>query len=347
MEYWLHRITGGDNAFPLASALFKRESDPYISIGWSDFSNEEFLDSFRSGDDEFNKVFMDRWKYYPKNRFNLWRFVNSMRQGDYVVVPLPYEFTVCEILDNEVITNESIDESLLVDWQGKPLKKVKNEDGVYVIQNSDGKKVDLGFYRRVKIIQAKIPRRGYADQKLYSRMKIRLTNSHITDIKESVETAITRYREGQPIELRTSILKDTRVQVLDLVRKLYNETSFEELVGNYLKAIGADYVWKPNPSGTPTEAGDADRIGHFDKLRVDVMVQAKKHNAKTDAWAIEQIKAYKQNHPTDGTTILWVVSTCDDFSEEAKKMAAEENVRLINGLDFVDMLLDAGLENIA
>ena len=347
MNYWLHRITGGDYALPLASALFNRSNDPYLSIGWCDFSNEKFLCTIRQREESvFNKMFMEEWGYYPRNRYNLWRFVNSMQAGDYVVVPQANEFTVCKLLDDIIFTNESIDDGLLVDWSGHHLKKELDEYGVYRLFNEYGNQVDLGYYRRIEIVQAGIPRRGYVNQDLYSRMKIRQTNAWITDLKESVETSIARYKENQPIELRTSILKNTRETVLKLIRELYNDTSFEELVGKYLEAIGADNVWKPNPTETPTEQGDADRIGQFYKLKVDIMVQAKKHTNQTNSWAIEQIKAYKQNHPSDGTTILWVISTCDDYCEDAKKLAAEENVRLINGLEFVDMLLDAGLENI-
>ena len=44
MNYWLHRITGGDNAIPLSEELFKKG---YISIGWSDFSDEADLNTIR------------------------------------------------------------------------------------------------------------------------------------------------------------------------------------------------------------------------------------------------------------------------------------------------------------
>ena len=46
MNYWLHRITGGENAWPLSVGLFKKgygSEQGYISIGWSDFATEEYL----------------------------------------------------------------------------------------------------------------------------------------------------------------------------------------------------------------------------------------------------------------------------------------------------------------
>ena len=82
MNYWLHRITGGDNAIPLSEELFKKG---YISIGWSDFSDEADLNTIRSGWTPFETLFAN-WNPIPRNRYNLWRFVNEMKPGDIVVV---------------------------------------------------------------------------------------------------------------------------------------------------------------------------------------------------------------------------------------------------------------------
>ena len=46
------------------------------------------------------------------------------------------------------------------------------------------------------------------------------------------------------------------------------------------------------------------------------------------------------------TYIPWVVSTCRDYTEEAKTNALNINIRLINGMDFAKMLLEQGLYNI-
>jgi hypothetical protein len=41
-----------------------------------------------------------------------------------------------------------------------------------------------------------------------------------------------------------------------------------------------------------------------------------------------------------------VISCCEEFSEDCINLANENNVRLINGLDFAEMILDVGLENL-
>ncbi len=338
MNYWLHRITGGDYALPVSSELYTKE---YLSIGWCDFSNEYFLKAIKSGETAFNQMYMVEWGYLPRNRYNLWRFINSMKPGDYVIVPQYRSFSVCQIADDVIYTNESIDEGLLIDWNGDKLSR----DDQFRIWNKDGKQVDLGFYRRIRFVARDIPR-DYANQDLYSRMKIRQTNAHISDLGKSVEEAIDRFINKRPIQLRASILESTGDTVLNLIRKLYNHDRFEDLVEKYLYSIGADRVGKPSKNESPTDDGDADRVGYFDKLGVAIMVQAKKHTDKTDSWAVEQIKAYRQNHSNDDATILWVISTCDDYSEEAKRLAQEYHVVLINGKEFVEMLLDTGLKDL-
>ena len=54
----------------------------------------------------------------------------------------------------------------------------------------------------------------------------------------------------------------------------------------------------------------------------------------------------KQNNRDEITYIPWVISTADVFSPEAKKLAEESGVRLINGDSFIRMILNVGLDGI-
>ena len=131
-----------------------------------------------------------------------------------------------------------------------------------------------------------------------------------------------------------------------LIEKFTNDIRFENLVGWYLKSLGAR-VDTPSKNESKTEDGDADKVGYFDSIKTAIMVQVKKHEGMTDDWAVQQIKAYKTNHNYgDYHTQMWVISTCEEFSKEAKSMAEEEEVRLINGIEFAKMILDAGLEGL-
>ena len=339
MNYYLHRISGGENALPLAQALFKKG---YLSIGFCDFSEDCYLAKIRGGQSEFDQMFVEKWKSCPRNRWNLWRFVNEMQPGDIVVVPSPYTFTICEIADNDVFTNESIDPALLVDIDGETIHK----EGDYLYY--DNKRiVDLGFYRKIKFVGANdIPRDKFAAQDLYSRMKIRQTNANITDIGESVEAARRAFRNNKPINLKENILDSTFKIVLEKIQALGNDVKFEQLVEWYLKTLGAR-VETPSKNESPTSEGDADKVGYFDNLGFAIMVQVKKHEGTTDSWAIDQIEAYKKNHNFgEYATALWVISSCEKFSDEAKLRAEEASVRLIDGPAFSRMILETGMNGL-
>ena len=341
MNYWLHRITGGDNAIEFAHPLLF--SHNYLSIGWSDFSEDEFVKKVQKHGASFldNAMQNEGWGL-PRNRWNLMRFIKEMSKGDIVVVPTWNEFSLFEIVEDEVLSNESINPACLIDWNGNPAHL--QEDGYYY--NADGKHVDLGFYRKVKPIILNIPREGYADQDLYSRMKIRQTNANISDLKGSIDAAKKSFEEKKPINLKEQIVEETAPKLLELIEKLTNDIRFENLVEWYLSSLGAR-IYKPNKNESATEDGDADRVGYFDNIKTAIMVQVKKHEGITDDWAVQQIKAYKANHNYgDYHTQMWVISSCKEFSENAKNLAEAEGVRLIDGIEFAKMILDAGLEGL-
>ena len=63
---------------------------------------------------------------------------------------------------------------------------------------------------------------------------------------------------------------------------------------------------------------------------------------------MQQIRAFKTNHNYgDYFTQMWVISSSNKYCEEAISMAEAEGVRLINGIEFAKMILDAGLEGMS
>ena len=344
MNYWLHRITGGDNAARLSYPLFKKEEGDiaWISIGWSDFSNEESLRRIQGDESGFDRLFEEAGWGRPKNRFNLRRFVREMKQGDEVIVPLPWTFTICRIVDDAIYTIQDFPKDLLVDCYGNPVTIRDN-----YLCDKDGNDIDLGFFRKVEILLKDIPRSDYARQDLHSRMKIRQTNALITDLRESIEIAKQQFIEKRPINLKATLQAEMGPVALAKMSELLNADSFENLVRKYLESMGGK-LRVPNKNESTSEMGDADVEAYFEKIGVVIMAQVKKHDEKTDSWAVEQIKAYGKNHQYDNwIAILWVVSTCNDYSKEAKELAAKSQdgtVRLITGLEFAKMVLDAGLD---
>ncbi|MBR3489100.1 MAG: restriction endonuclease [Bacteroidales bacterium] len=341
MNYWLHRITGGDGALEFAHPLLF--NNRYLSIGWSDFSEDVFVKKIKErGTEYLDEVMQNEGYGLPRNRWNLFRFINEMHKDDIVLVPTWNEFSLFKIADDVILTNQSIDPSLLKNWNGNLAQL--HEDGYF--HNSVGGYVDLGFYRKVTPILLNIPREGYADQDLYSRMKIRQTNANITDLRESVEKAKESFKSKKPINLKEQIVEEAAPKLLSLIEKLTNDIKFENLVEWYLKSLGAR-IYKPSKNESATGDGDADRVGYFDNIKTAIMVQVKKHEGTTDDWAVQQIKAYKANHNYgDYHTQMWVISSCEKYSDNAIKLAEAEGVCLINGIEFAKMILDAGLEGL-
>jgi predicted Mrr-cat superfamily restriction endonuclease len=96
MSFWLHRISHhAEFSYPLLE-------QGYLSIGFSDFADPEFLEkTFRKDWASFEEWFADEWGQNPPGRYSLWRFIAEMRKGDRVAVPSPSTFSVYEILEDK------------------------------------------------------------------------------------------------------------------------------------------------------------------------------------------------------------------------------------------------------
>ncbi|MEO0075759.1 MAG: hypothetical protein ABIK31_06600, partial [candidate division WOR-3 bacterium] len=95
MNIWLHRISHhAEIAYPLLD-------NGYLSIGFSDFSESDFIKDVCSdkGWQLFENYFDDVWDSRPRTRTNLWRFVVDMKKGDLVIVPSWGTFSVYELTE--------------------------------------------------------------------------------------------------------------------------------------------------------------------------------------------------------------------------------------------------------
>ncbi|MFQ5650843.1 MAG: hypothetical protein ACE5IY_12950 [bacterium] len=111
MKYWLHRISHhAETSYPLLE-------QEYLSIGFSDFSNTEFINKTRQeGWEFFEKSIQECWKSKPRTRHNLWRFIAEMKKGDRVLVPSWGEFSLFEIIDDLPVPIGNVDISNLKTW---------------------------------------------------------------------------------------------------------------------------------------------------------------------------------------------------------------------------------------
>ena len=114
-SYWIHRISHkSEVSYPLLEK-------GYLSIGFADFANEEFLNKLRNKNkDESWECFENKnneiWKELRRTRHNLWRFLYEFKVGDVVLVPMYKSFSLYKItsdpiisglLEKEIITSEN------------------------------------------------------------------------------------------------------------------------------------------------------------------------------------------------------------------------------------------------
>ena len=338
-NYWLHRISHESG---LSNVLLEKRDE--LSIGFSDFSSYEYLQEIlTNGLDGIWNVVKKEWEEgRPRSCFSLYHFLCEMKQGDYVLVPSPYTFSIYEIVGDKPFSNESLDTTNLQDVWGNPI--ILDGEGYLCSKGSESRQIDLGFYWKVKPVEVNIPRAEYADQVLISRMKARQTTLNINDLENSILEAIQLFEEKSPINLYNLVMEQSAGGLLNLIREKIDADKFEKLVKWYMESIGGKAII---PSKNDPVEGDADVIAYFELIKVAILIQVKKHIGNTDAWAVEQIKSYKENKDLgDYAYQLWIISTCDDFTQDTKEKAQSANVRLINGRMFAEMLLDAGLKGL-
>ncbi len=339
-KIWLHRIS---HHMEIASPLL---SAGYLTIGFSDFLDvENFLDSVaQRGMIAIDEACSVYWPKHPQPRIrhNLKRFAYDMKQGDWVIIPKWENFDIYEIIGEKPQTISELPKSPTQDWHKKPV--TLGHDGYLYWENGD--LVDLGFMWRVKPVKVRLSRYKFADAALTARMKYRGTNIDISDLRSSVETAISGFDANRPVDLYNSLAEATVQAVLSVLRKELNDVKFERLVRWYLERVGGSEAEIP-AKNERNKVGDADVVAAFDFIKTAIYVQVKFHQGTTDEWSVEQIASYRNSEAAttfaDGySQVCWVVSSANNFSDAAVELAREKNVQLISGEQFAHMLLQVG-----
>jgi len=333
MNYWIHRIS---HIAELSYPLLDRG---YLTIGFSDFTDDEFIEKAKSSDwAYFNGKFQEKWGTIPRTRHNLWNFFR-MSKGDIVIVPSWGTFLVCEIEGEKPIKiGDSFSEGLKT-WGDKEVQK----NGNYLISEK-GKTFDLGFALKVNVLHKHISRAKFADAKFTSRMKIRQTNAIINDLKNNVEKSIENYKINKPIHLHSIIIDKTANIVLETIKADLNPDKFEKLVKTYFLSIGANDVSIPAKNERGKE-GDADIVAVFENIKLIIYTQVKFQKGQISEWGATQINDYKTNKESidDGyNKIAWVITTANTFNDKAENLSKDNEIQLINGLEFSKMLLNSG-----
>ena len=342
MNYWLHRISH------LTSVSYPLLENGYLSIGFSDFCEDDFLENVSEQDWEFlENQFNDMWGNRPKIRYNLWRFLAEMDKGDWVVVPSWGTFSIYELVDRYALLASDLKLNIPeTDWNGK--KIIRDEKNNLLKIQGENNYLDIGFLRQVKLIAKDIPRYEFADSALTSRMKIRTTNANINDLENSIKKALSAFHKNKPIDLKAQIV-DKSVDIWhSVILDELNDDKFEKLVKWYFDQVGATETIIPSKNYAD-KVGDVDVIATFENIKTIINVQVKYYRGETSDWAIRQIKDFSESRENmfDGySRQYWVVSSSDTFSKESYNQAKDNNILLIDGKQFVRMLLDIGIESL-
>lgn len=124
-----------------------------------------------------------------KNRYCLSRFISSMKKGDLVIVPSQGRFSIYEVVEDTVYSNESIDPDCFTDANGIKAER-EDRDGYFTFINNSGEEINLGFYRRVKPRMVNLSRYDSIDPRLYAKMKVLMTNIEISDVRYAVDNLL-------------------------------------------------------------------------------------------------------------------------------------------------------------
>ena len=351
---WLHRnnhnrdmawkILGFDENGEFTDPLGKGEY--YISVGCNSRDLEEnTYDQIKNEKDskvKWNAFETACLKLYggkkPKYRYSLWRFLFEFKQGDILLVPgKNKDFHVFKIISEKPVMRDEIKDKYPADYF--------DDDH------------DFHYFWKVEPVRVRMLRYMLADAALVSRMKIRGTTSQLKnvegkDYKASLIKAVTLERLSPESEMNAAINPEEGrnkmiTTLMETMNSIIDPDKFEELIKAYLMKKGADTATRL-PKNTSGEK-DADVEAVFEVLRVKVYVQAKKHDEIVDLEkALTQISEYrKENEEAGYTCLYWVIySSLDESFAENYDAEKYEGIRVISGMEFGGMLLDAGIKGI-
>lgn len=200
-NYWLHRITGGENGKILSYPLLFDSN--ILSIGWSFISSSTIAEDIKKrGKIAISEAYAAKGEKWAKNANSLLNFVHRMHKDDIVVVPLGVYINIYRLVDDIIYTNDNL-----------PLEYIQKSHVVRKdagMVSSDGQFIDLGYYRKVSIVATDILR-SEAETALYNKTKAFQTNLDITEVRDSVDQLISVH-QGKLTYKHANIISDIEIK---------------------------------------------------------------------------------------------------------------------------------------
>lgn len=334
---WQHRIKYYEEvARPLL------EEQGILTIGFSDV--DENAGTLLCDETTAPAAMAEIHKGYGRRSASLFRFA-EMRKGDWVIVPQSYAFSVYEVEDDVMASITRLPRDIVL-----PEGVTRTADGWLLTESvpTEVNGIDLGFYRKVKLVAKDILRETCTENALVLRLKARQTTLNVSDLAACLAQTVELHRQGLKPSLRMDVQMRQREALKEFIDKRCTDTLFEELVKWYCQRLQADDVRIPSkregygPSGE--KRGDIDVIAKFSLLNTTLAIQAKRYTGVTGEWAVRQIVEACEDYCADPAhqdehVLRWVVSTSDDFDDAAKALAEEKEVMLFSKSDFIDLLM--------
>ncbi|MCS6297455.1 MAG: restriction endonuclease [Nitrospira sp.] len=252
----------------------------------------------------------------------MWRFLNEMRLGDWVVVP------------------DRNGTFYLAEISGEP----------FYDDTQEAHKTDSCYRRQVKWLNDKKPiRRDYARSGLISRMKTQQTSAYAQDLIDEIVEALQLASKTEEVNPENLFEKELRQKMSQAVLKeihsgYMDERRFERLVQTLLRAIGAsraEIVPRLHDKGV-------DILTEFPlgPMQIRVGVQVKWHQGQTTKEYIDQLAGGLE---AENLTVGWLISSgnfAEDCQALSEKLFQEKGlqINLMDGEQIATTIIDNGLQ---
>ena len=286
-----------------------------LYAGWSKINLTDSNLTFDDFKSQIQKTFYKKGeeRRVSVNAGNIWRFINEMNEGDYVIVPHHSSFYVCQVLGSAEYVEEAI-------------------------------AYDAAHQRSVKWLNNKQPiPRVRAAAKLQLRMKARQTCIRAFDLVDEIERTL---KEDSTFneELQDKLVTITQKEI---VMGKMNDWDFEKLIKTILTNLTkgeVDIIPRQLDKGVDIIA----KISIADIGEYTLAVQVKHHDPTvgfTDTKAIDQLI---EGMLFEGADIGWLVSSgkfSDSMYDYKNAKEDEEGLKidLIDGKDLAEIIIRNGI----
>lgn len=300
------------------SVFFKNS---VIAVGWSRVNFSKYED-----DDLLEKAVRESY-YQEKYSSSISKKLNEVKRfklikdGDYILVPYYNYVVIAEATSEEKYSDDDMSQDL-----------------------SNQKIVRYRFVDNERLL---IPRNELSEG-LQRRIRVRgSTVSNLCEFSEEIEELF-KHKEGinysnKMIELENAQTEQFKKDLLIRIQNgnTYLQTGgygFEELIRELMICEGYEARISPRNSGLKN--WDVDiiaEINHF--IPQKLLIQVKHHCGVTNECGIQQIiGALKEDKYEEFQGV--VITSGNTYTEEAKRIAEENDIKLIDGKEVVDLIFD-------